>query len=153
MLKGFLAGLVVTIVMASGAVAGPLDDASLAYDRGDYATALKLWKPLAEQGVAEAEDGMGVMYAGGRGVPQDKTETIRWWRLAGAQGNGDAQSMLGVAYSTGNLGVPKDNTLAYMWFSIAGKDANRDIVAKDMTPEQIAEAQRKAREWKPDLAH
>ncbi len=49
-----------------------------AYNRGDYATALKEWRPLAEQGKADAQLGLGAMYALGQGVPQDYAEAIKW---------------------------------------------------------------------------
>jgi hypothetical protein len=59
MLKSILAGLVVAVVMASAAVAGQFEDATAAYDRGDYATALRLLRPLAEQGDADAQTNLG----------------------------------------------------------------------------------------------
>ncbi|WP_417433089.1 sel1 repeat family protein [Hoeflea sp.] len=74
--------------------------------------------------------------------------------MAADKGLADAQAKLGYSYSTGE-GVPQDYALAHMWFNLAaaqGADKaaeNRDIVAKKMTRDQIAEAQRMAREWKP----
>ncbi|MDA0221360.1 MAG: tetratricopeptide repeat protein, partial [Proteobacteria bacterium] len=58
-----------------------------AYNRGDYATALHEWRPLAEQGNAYAQSILGVMYYEGTGVPQDYAEAVRWYRLAADQGN------------------------------------------------------------------
>ncbi len=125
-----------------------------AYDRGDYATASKEFRVLAEQGDAPAQTILGVMYATGRGVPQDDAEAVRWYRRAAAQGDADAQFNLGVMYVDGQ-GVPQDYVQAHMWVNLAAaqgmEDARkaRDILAKQMTPAQIAEAQRLAREWKP----
>jgi uncharacterized protein len=91
----------------------------------------------------------------GRGVPQDYAAAVNWYRKAAAQGFAGAQFNLADMYYSGR-GVPQDNILAYMWLDLAaaqGKEnaaSNRDIyVAPRMTPAQIAEAQRLAREWKP----
>ncbi len=67
-----------------------------AYKRGDYATALKEWRPLAEQGAAGAQNILGLMYATGEGVPQDNNEAVRWYRLAAEQGDDRAQYILGM---------------------------------------------------------
>jgi len=160
MLIRLLAGLVLAVVMLGGAIAGPLEDGEAAYQRGDYATALTLLRPLAEQGNDAAQYDLGYMYASGQGVPKDFAEAAKWERLAAQQGERDAQNILGAMYSTGH-GVPQDFVLAHMWFNLAaaqgdtGDDTGhlaaleRDAVSQKMTPEQIAEAQRMAREWKP----
>ena len=125
-----------------------------AYNRGDYNTALKEWRPLAEQGDADAQFNLGVMYDMGLGVPQDYQEAVRWYRRAAEQGNAGAQNNLGFMYGNAQ-GVPKDYVLAHMWLNLVAakglKDAGelRDFLEKDMTPAQLAEAQRLAREWKP----
>jgi len=62
-----------------------------AYERGDYETALKEWRPLAKQGDADAQYSLGVMYHKGQGVPQDYQEAVRWFRLAAEQGDTVAQ--------------------------------------------------------------
>ncbi len=122
-----------------------------AYDSGDFATALREWRPLAEQGDARAQFNLGVMYKNGQGVPQDYKTAVKWYRLAAEQGNASAQSNLGTMYGNGT-GVIQDNVYAHMWFNIAAssgdKDAseNRDIVANRMTPSQIETAQKLARE-------
>ncbi len=130
-----------------------------AYQRGDYATAIRELRPLAEQGVAEAQFLLGVMYDKGLGVPQDYAEAVGWWRKAAEQGYAKAQYNLGVMY--GNvLGVPQYYAQALMWFNLAasrfppGEDRDRalkdrDAIAKPMDPAQIAEAQKLAREWRP----
>ncbi len=79
---------------------------------------------------------------------------MKWYRKAAEQGNADAQTTLGVMYANGE-GVPEDFIQAHMWFNLAAAQGNelgrenRDIVAERMTPAQVAEAQRLAREWKP----
>ena len=125
-----------------------------AYKRGDYATALRKLKPLAENGVAIAQNNLGVMYDKGKGVPQDYKEALRWYRLAADQGDAVAQTNLGLMYGNG-LGVSPDYVQAYMWLSLAAahglKKASyaRDLAAGEMSESQIEEAQRLAREWKP----
>jgi len=57
--------LALTMTLVSAAVAGPFEDGLAAHDRGDYATALRLWRPLAEQGTADAQHMLGIMYANG----------------------------------------------------------------------------------------
>ncbi len=89
-----------------------------AYDRGDYATALTEFRPVAQQGNADAQFILGVMYSKGQGVPQDDVQAHMWLSLAAAQSKESYRK-------------------------------SRDILAKQMTPAQIAEAQRLAREWKP----
>ena len=102
---------------------------------------------------------VAVAHAEGRSVPQDETEALRWFRLAADQGFAAAQVTLGMAYAEGGGGVPQDRVAAHMWLSLAAAQVStrnrdtyvelRDAVAEEMTPEQIAEAQRLAREWKP----
>jgi len=74
---------------------------------GDYATALREWTPLAEQGNADAQTLLGAMYDNGEGVPQDYKTAVKWYTLAAKQGNAFAQSNLGVMYANGQ-GVPQD---------------------------------------------
>jgi hypothetical protein len=77
---------------------------------------------------------------------------VKWYRLAAAQGDAAAQSNLGVMYAKGE-GIPQDDVLAHMWFNLAAAQGNtlaiknRDVLAKRMTPAQVAEAQKRAREW------
>jgi len=67
-----------------------------AYNSGDYATALREWKPLAEQGDVDAQYNLGLMYDNGRGVPQDDKTAVKWYRLAAEKGDASAQYNLSV---------------------------------------------------------
>jgi TPR repeat protein len=122
--------------------------------RQDYEEAAKWFRLAAEQGNAEAQFTLARQYAHGEGVPQDYKEAVKWYRLAAEQGDADAQVNLGILYVIGH-GVPQDYVQAHTWFNLAAAtgDADgakaRDKVAREMTPEQIADAQRRAREWKP----
>ena len=126
----------------------------------DFKEAVRWYRLAADQGDVGAQYILGEMYdpffsAVSSGVQRDAKEAARWYRLAADQGDATAQFMLGMKYSNG-LGVPQDYILAHMWFNLAGASGqkpaaitNRDNIALKMTPEQIAEAHRLAREWKP----
>ena len=116
-LKHAVAAMVLSF--ANPVVAGPLEDANAAIKRRDYATAVRLIRPLAEQGNANAQYDLGTFYDNGLGVPQDKVRAYMWFSLSAAQGR-------------------------------EGAAAFRDLIARRMTPAQIAEAQTLAREWKPN---
>ena len=143
-MKLFLTTLLLAITLSSTAFG---DDGFAPYKKGDYKTAMKLWKPMAEQGNASAQYYLGVMYANGKGVPEDDKQAAKWFRLAAEQGYADAQSNLGGMYALGR-GVPENNVLAYMWWNLAAangiEDAstNKGIITKRMTSSQIAEAQK-----------
>ena len=117
----------------------------------DYAEAVRWYKLAAAQGDASAQYNLGVMYANARGVVQDYAEAVRLYKLSAAQGHEKAQTNLGVMYAQGQ-GVLQNNLQAHMWFNIAavkGDKAavkNREFVANKMTAEQIAQAQKLAKE-------
>jgi TPR repeat protein len=115
--KHAIAAILLMLSFAAPVVAGPLEDADIAIKRRDYATALRLIRPLAEQGDASAQYNLGVFYDNGLGVPQDHVRALMWLNLSAAQGKEGAATF-------------------------------RDLVARLMTPTQIAEAQKLAREWK-----
>lgn len=118
----------------------------------DDKKAAEWYRKAADQGVSDAQSNLGVMYANGRGVPQDDKEAASWYRKAADQGNASAQFNLGVMYANGQ-GVPLDMVQAHKWFSLAeaavGEEAanNRKLVEADMTPQQLEESQKLAREW------
>ena len=99
------------LVAVRAAVADPLEDAVAAYQRGDYATAYQLIRPLAEQGNAVAQERLGEMYTDGKGVPQNYGEAAKWYRLAADQGYAGAQTNLGSMYERGT-GVPQNHVEA-----------------------------------------
>jgi uncharacterized protein len=186
----FGASIMATVVVGGIVLAGPVEDAAAAYKRGDYATAMRLFRPLADDGDASAQVVLGFMYKRGQGVPQDYAAAVRWYRLAAEQGDASAQADLGFMYEMGQgatqdyaeavrwyrlaadqgvataqaalgfmyeagRGVPQNDVLAHMWFSVSAARgfqpaaALRDLLVDRMTPAQIAEAQKLAREWKP----
>jgi len=124
----------------------------------DYAEAARWYRKAAEQGYDRAQASLGSMYTDGQGVTQDYAESVRWYRKAAEQGYAPAQFNLGCMYANGQ-GVTQDYAEAHMWFNLAASRASgddqkkfadaREGVAREMTAEQIADAQRRAREWKP----
>ena len=120
----------------------------------DYAEALLWYCKAANQGHAEAQFSLGVMYERGQGVPLNFAEAVQWYRKAADQGYAQAQYNLGILYAMGG-GVAQDYVQAHMWLNLASAQGNdedrkyREQVAAKMTPAEIAEAQRLAREFKP----
>jgi TPR repeat protein len=136
----------------------------------DYTKARQWFEKAVAQGVAQAQNNLGLLYYRGQGVPQNDAMARQWFEKAAAQGDATArqwfeqaaaqddataQYMLGSLYYRGN-GVPQDDGRAYMWFSLAAAHStgelqkmsvdNRDKVVRNMTPAQIAEAQRLAQQ-------
>jgi len=153
-MRRFLFAVFLVVAWATVAVAASLQEAEFAYDRGDYTQAARLFRPLAEQGIASAQFNLGMMYARGQGVPQDYLAALKSYRRAAEQGNASAQNNLGLMYERGR-GVRQDFILAHMWSNIAAATLNgdegktalirRDHVASQMTPAQIEKAQEMAR--------
>ena len=93
-MRNLTATLCLTVAVLLGSVGmswgADLQKGNDAYDRGDYATALREWRPLAEQGVALAQFNLGWMYDNGEGVPQNDKTAVKWYTLAADQGDADA---------------------------------------------------------------
>jgi uncharacterized protein len=224
-LKHALVAIVLVLHFVAPVAAGTFRDALDAYRRGDYLTALRLIRSLANDGDAEAQFNLGLMYMTGKGVQQDYAAAVIWFQKAAEQGYALAQSNLGVFYRDGR-GVPQDSAAvrwlrkaadqgdavaqyllgdqyakgagvsqdyseamiwfrkaaeqghriarlylgimyaegkampqnyvsAHMWLNLAAAQGEQkaatllDMAERQMTPTQIAEAQKLAREWKP----
>ena len=130
------------------------DSLGLRYGDGEGVTkddkeAVKWYRKAAEQGNARAQVNLGVCYHNGEGVTKDDQEAVKWYRKAAEQGEAMAQVKLGLAYEKGE-GVPQDYIEAYKWYNLATAQGDkevgefRDFLSKQMTREQIAEAQRRA---------
>jgi len=94
-----------------------------AYNQGNFAEALQFFGKAAEQGHANAQNNLGVMYANGRGVSQDEAEAVKWYSQSAAQGNALAQSNLADMYFNGR-GVSKDDKEAVVWYKKAADQGN-----------------------------
>ena len=126
----------------------------------DFVAAVAWYRKAAEQGHVEAQYNLGRMYHQGRGVPQDFVAAVAWYHQAAEQGLPQALWYLGDMYSEG-LGVLQDFVEAHMWYNLAASRltgrltgdqreeaaTDRDAVAERMTPADLSEAQRRAREW------
>ena len=153
-MRNVIKAVIVAFALALSApvVAEDFDAGIEAGQRGDYAVALREFRPLATEGDAKAQFYLGYMYGKGQGVAQDYGEAAKWYRKAAEQGFAKAQLFLGFMYAEGQ-GVPQDYVPAHMWFNLAALQGYVDAtkyrgwVANKMTPEQIAEAQKLAREW------
>jgi len=101
------------------------EDGTTAYNRADYATAMRLWLPLAEGGNADAQTMLGIIYEEGQGVSQDYTAALTWYRRAADQGHPDAQFYLAYMHDLGK-GVPIDPAAAANWLSKAADQGHAD---------------------------
>ena len=186
----FTIALVLSVVYLAAPAWADFKAGEKAHHRGDYATALREWQPLAKQGQAVAQYNLGLLYANGQGVPKDDAQArqwyekaanqehagaqvnlgslydygrggpqdfkmaVRWYSRSANQGNDLAQRRLGLLYERGD-GVPKDYVQAYMWYKLGAANGGksgaimRDELAIRMTSDQLAEANKLAREWKP----
>jgi uncharacterized protein len=113
--KDAVAAIIFAIGFAATVAAGPFEDGIAAYWRGNYATAMRLWRPLADQGDATAQSSLGWMYAYGLGVRQDYAAALSWYRKAADQGSASAQNGLGNMYLYGQ-GLRQDYAAAASWY-------------------------------------
>ena len=119
-----------------------------AYQHGDYAAAYREWLPLAEEGDAEAQFNLGILYDLGQGVAQSKVRAATWYRRSAEQGFAAAQYNLAVMFANGE-GIPRNNVLAYALFDLAAADdpeaaEQRDSMARRIAAEEINRAVRLA---------
>ena len=129
------------------------------YDEGtgvsqDYGQAKEWFEKAAKQGHVGAQVNLGTLYLQGEGAPRSAQMALFWLSRAAEQGHALAFAKLGWMYAQGR-GVIQDFIQAHKWYSLAAANGHeksaeyRDALAKQMTPDQIAEAQQLAREWKP----
>ena len=121
----FILALLLVLFFSLPAHAGQLQDGKAAADRGDYPTAFKLLSPLADQGNAEAQFDLGMMYLVGQGAKRNPAEAYAWIRKAAEQDNMDAQGVIGQSYVNGIDGIKQDYVEAYFWLSLSARGAAR----------------------------
>jgi len=125
-----------------------------AYQKGDYTTAAREWRALADKGDAPSQFNLGLLYVDGHGVPQDYAEAAKWFERAAQQDYAKAQLNLGALYGVGK-GVKRDYIQAYKWLNICAAKgdakctAQRDLVAQKLKPKQLSEAQRLSSQFRP----
>lgn len=119
----------------------------------DFGQSVKWLRKAALQGNPSGQLCLGLMYEMGLGVQSDFSEALAWYRKAAEQGDARAEVSLSLMYIRGD-NVPKDYVKAHMWLNLAAAQGTqaakkyRDQIARQMTPLEISEAQRLAREWK-----
>ena len=153
----------VLVASATGfqATAQTFEEGMRAYRSGDYDTAYRAFRGLAEQGDRRAQGSLGDMYRKGYGVAQDHAEAAQWYRRAADQGSAHAQDGLGLMYRDG-LGVPRHAECAYIWFDLAARNfsaarsarrdraaGNRDRVAGSLSQQSLERARQTTGQWRP----
>jgi TPR repeat protein len=125
MLRLLRTALIALTLVYSGSTANAADfeKGLAAAQAGDFITALREWRPLAQQGNAAAQNHLGYMYDAGQGVPKDDAEALRWYRLSAHQGYANAQSNLGHMLRIGQ-GVLKDDVAASYWYRLAAEQGH-----------------------------
>lgn len=130
-------------------------DGLAAYDAGDYAETVRIWRPLAERGDPVAQVALAGLHRSGEGVPRDLGAAARLYRAAAEQGNADAQLNLAQLYLAGT-GVPRDRVEAYKWLTLAAAqgrgwaERRRAELAGELTMDELAEAERRRRAFSQD---
>ena len=121
---------------------------------------MRRYTQAAEQGESKSQNNLGLIYETGRGVLQNYGEAAKWYKKAAEQGKPKPQNSLGVMYSKAR-GVPQNLVEAHKWLNLAASRLgpggnfnkakfNRDRLEMQMTPAEIAKAQKLAREWQPN---
>jgi uncharacterized protein len=149
---GRLASLVMLLSTIQPAAASDFGSGLSAYNRGDYVTAFRDWYPLAENGVAAAQAGLGFLFHKGLGVAQDDVEAASWFEKAADQGQAEAQLLLGTLYFFGE-GVQQSYVIAFAWCEIAQSNGQsdalecRDAALEHMTSAEARQSFRLVTEW------
>lgn len=146
------------IILQWPATAATLRQGIAALGRADYVRASAILIPLAEQGSPDAQSYLGLLYATGRGVPQNYTEAAHWYLRAAEQGHATAQYFLGLLYDKGH-GVERDVVEAHKWLTLSTARSHRkvrddrvrirDAIASKMTRGEIARSRAAALNWIP----
>ena len=124
-MKKYLFGIVFIIYILVGCASTHYQTGRDAFDRGDYNTAVKEFRSLAEQDDPRGQYALAIMYDMGEGVPQSSEEALKYYRLAAEQGYADAQNNLGVMYDQGE-GVSVSYEEAMKWYLLAAEQGNKD---------------------------
>jgi len=131
----------------------------LRYDKGegvakDQVEAAKWCRKAAEQNLAEAQYNLGMCYYKGEGLAKDRVEAVKWYRKAAEQNLAAAQLNLGLSYVKGE-GVAEDLVEVYKWVLLAARQGDEGakkivtLLENNLRPEQIAQGQKRVREFKP----
>ena len=122
LLRRLFSTYALTLLICASLSAADLESAKRAYDQKDYATALKEFTPLANQGKAEAQLYLGKMYMVGQGVLKDPDQAIKWFKASAVQGNADAQFFLGAMYLLPHRDIPE----GVKWLRLSAEQGQQD---------------------------
>ncbi len=129
---------------------GDFDKGLAAALRGDYATALNEWMPLAKQGDVRAQFNLGLMYYNGTGITQNYKRAVKWYIRSAEQGFAEAQNNLGVMYENGT-GTPQNYKTAMKWYTLAAEQgharAQNNLSVVYLQGEGVTENYIKAHMW------
>ncbi|CAK0757431.1 putative Sel1 repeat family protein [Azospirillaceae bacterium] len=161
--RRFVSLLLICAVLAAPVVHGAsmrelIDDAKADFEKKDYAAAIKLLVPLAQDGNVEAQYYLGQCFEHGYGTRKDVVAAISWYEYAANSNHAESQVRIGYIYMNG-IGVFVDVLKAYMWFEIALINHRswenratavyyRNVARHKMTTAQQVEAEQAARNWK-----
>lgn len=124
-----LAVCLLWLLSLQAASAGPIEDADVAIERHEFTSALAILRPLAAQGLPEAQLRIGNLYSAGQGVQRNGNEALKWYLKAAKQGYGPAELALALNYFLGRI-VERNSTEAVKWARLAA--AHGDVVAEGM---------------------
>lgn len=111
---------VLPLIFSSVGWSADFETGQNAFNAGDYEAALAEWQPLAEEGHAGGQFGMGLLHTNGFGVPFDNDAGLKWYGLAADQGHGQAQCNLAVMHANG-WGVPQSDAEAFKYYGLAAE--------------------------------
>lgn len=148
------------VLVACSGFAASAEPGDAEFDKGyeaftsrDYKATLSWWHKAAEMDHARAQNGLGVLYRDGDAGEPDKKRAAYWFRRSAENGYAFAMYSLAILYRDGD-GVPRDDVEAHMWFDLASTlnydpkaKFQRDLVARRMKQEQVADADRRAQQW------
>jgi hypothetical protein len=142
---------------ASSSAAPALNPLAAAFQRGDYATVLKILRPKAQAGNPSAQHNLGFMYEKGYGVPRNPAVAASWYQKSANQGYPAGQLALGRLYFEG-VGLPRDLVEAYKWMYLAGRGTSKAfqyirVIGNMLTYDQMSEAMRRGQLWTPTVRH
>ena len=154
MINNFLLFLILALTFGCSKI----DDPKMAFAQGDFETAFKLWKPLAQTGDPEAENYLGVHYYTGLGVKRDYAKALQWYESAARKGFPSAQRHYGDMLYNG-FGIQQDTYKAFIWYFAASQQGNEDAKLKldtitaenKLTPNQQMHAKIEANEYITDV--
>lgn len=152
--------LLLAVLLGLGAMSAWAGAGDEEFDRGyeafvarDYQSAMQWWTKAAERGHTRAQNGLGVLYRDGDLGKPDTKRAAEWFRRSAENGYAFAMFSLALLYRDGD-GVEQDDIEAHKWFNLASalnfdprSTFQRDLIARRMSSEEIAEAEKRAQEW------